>query len=182
VYLVERRDKVALLEYLLSDKSITRTLVFTRTKRAAENLAMDLKRSGVRADAIHSDKSQPARRRALEDFRKGTVRVLVASDIASRGIDIDEISHVINFDLPESGEAYVHRTGRTGRAGQTGIALSFCTIDERAQLDDIEKLLRQRIETAADNPFASPLGRRNKDEVKKPQSRNGRIMRRGRRR
>ncbi len=182
VYLVERKDKPALLEHLLSDKSMTRALVFTRTKRTAEYLARDLKHSRVRADAIHSDKSQTARRRALEDFRNGKVRVLVASDIASRGIDVDDISHVINYDLPGSGEVYVHRTGRTGRAGQSGIAWSFCTIDERSQLDDIEKLLRQRIETVADNPFPSPLPRRHKDEAKKPQTRNGRLLRRRRRR
>ena len=187
VYLVERKDKGALLEHLLLDKSMTRALVFTRTKRTAEYLARDLQRSRVRADAIHSDKSQAARKRALENFKTGNVRVLVASDIASRGIDVDDISHVINFDLPESAEVYVHRTGRTGRAGQPGIAWSFCTIQERFQLDDIEKLLRQRIETVDDNPFPSPLGRRDKkkEEVKKkPQGRNRSLGRssRGKRR
>ena len=181
VYLVERKDKKALLKHLLSDKSIKRTLVFTRTKRTAEYLAMDLKHSRVSADAIHSDRSQSARRRALENFKNGNVRVLVASDIAARGIDVDDISHVINFDMPGSGEVYVHRTGRTGRAEHSGIAWSFCTMEERVQLDDIEKLLRQRIETAGNNPFASPIARRNKDEVKKSQGRNRRIMRHRRR-
>jgi len=184
VYLVERSDKKALLRHLLSDKNIKRTLVFTRTRRTAEYLARDLKRSRVRADAIHSDKSQAARRRALENFRKGSVRVLVASDIAARGIDVDDISHVINFDLPRSSEMYVHRTGRTGRAGQPGIACSFCTYEERCQLDEIEKLLQQPIETVTDNPFPSPLPKRNRNkaQVKKRRGRNRPNKRRKRRR
>jgi len=182
VYLVERKNKGALLEHLLSDERLKRTLVFTRTKRTAEHLAVDLKQSRVSTDAIHSNKSQAARKRALENFKAGRVRVLVASDIAARGIDVDDISHVINFDLPGSGEVYVHRTGRTGRAGHRGIAWSFCTIEERSQLDDIEKLLRQPIETAADNPFPSPLPRKNKDEVSTTPARNRRTMKRRRRR
>ena len=182
VYLVERKDKKALLQHLLSDAAIKRTLVFTRTKRTAERLAGDLKKTGVRADAIHSNKSQSARKRALDGFRNGRVRVLVASDIAARGIDVDDITHVINYDLPANGEVYVHRTGRTGRAGQPGIAWSFCAIEERGQLNDIEKLLRQEIATLADSPFHSSLPRIKKQKVKKWQGRGMRIVRRGRRR
>ena len=122
-----------------------RTLVFTRTKHGADKVVKHLEQVGVQADAIHGNKSQPQRERALAAFRSGQVKVLVATDIAARGIDVDGVTHVINFDLPNVPESYVHRIGRTARAGTTGIAISFCDAQERAFLRDIEKLIRTRV-------------------------------------
>jgi ATP-dependent RNA helicase RhlE len=145
VLFVNSADKRALLADVLKDPAIARVLVFTRTKHGANRVAEQLDKSGVSADAIHGNKSQSARQRALEDFRRGKVRVLVATDIAARGIDIDGITHVINYELPNVPESYVHRIGRTARAGADGIALSFCDPSERAFLRDIEKLTHQRL-------------------------------------
>ncbi len=155
VYLVEKRDKRKLLGDILEDESIERTLVFTRTKHGANRVAQHLRKLGEEAQAIHGDKSQGARERALEGFRNGKVRVLVATDIAARGIDVPGISHVINFDLPNVPETYVHRIGRTARAGKDGIALSFCDIDERVYLGDIEKEVRQALDVVEEHPFKS---------------------------
>ena len=159
VYFVERRDKLALLQHLLEDPSIKRALIFTRTKRAADGVAWHLKRAKVSADAIHADRPQVARQKALERFKRGATRALVASDIASRGLDVDDVSHVINFDMPEEAEVYVHRIGRTGRAGAAGKALSLCDIEERGHLDQIERLIRMPLKTVEDHPFPSPLPR-----------------------
>jgi ATP-dependent RNA helicase RhlE len=148
VYFVGRADKRVLLERVLRAEGVERTLVFTRTKHGANRVAEQLTRSGVRASAIHGNKSQSARERALEDFRAGRIPVLVATDIAARGIDIDGISHVVNFDLPNIPESYVHRIGRTGRAGATGTAVSFCDGEERAFLRDIEHLIKRRVPVA----------------------------------
>jgi ATP-dependent RNA helicase RhlE len=145
VYFVDKGDKNALLVDLLRDHDVRRSLVFSRTKHGANRIAKYLIDAGVGAAAIHGNKSQGARTRALEAFRSGELRVLVATDIAARGLDIDEVSHVINFDLPNVPETYVHRIGRTARAGATGIALSFCDLEERAFLVDIERLLRSHI-------------------------------------
>jgi len=153
VHFVEKANKRALLQHLLNDQAIARALVFARTKHGANKVAEQLARSGVRADAIHGNKSQNARQKALEDFRNGKVRVLVATDIAARGIDVDGITHVINFDLPNEPESYVHRIGRTARAGNDGIAISFCDAEERAFLRDIEKTIRQQVTVDADHPF-----------------------------
>ncbi|HEY3145995.1 MAG TPA: DEAD/DEAH box helicase, partial [Dongiaceae bacterium] len=153
VHFVEKANKRALLQHLLSDQAIARALVFARTKHGANKVAEQLARSGVRTDAIHGNKSQNARQKALEDFRNGKVRVLVATDIAARGIDVDGITHVINFDLPNEPESYVHRIGRTARAGNDGIAISFCDAEERAFLRDIEKTIRQQVAVDADHPF-----------------------------
>jgi ATP-dependent RNA helicase RhlE len=153
VHFVEKANKRALLEALLSDRAISRALVFTRTKHGANKVAEQLARSGVRADAIHGNKSQNARQKALNDFRNGKVRVLVATDIAARGIDVDGITHVINFDLPNEPESYVHRIGRTARAGNEGIAISFCDAEERSFLRDIERTIRQLVTVDADHPF-----------------------------
>jgi ATP-dependent RNA helicase RhlE len=142
---VEKSRKASLLEQLLQDGSVSRALVFTRTKRGANRVSETLRRAGVGAAAIHSNKSQATRERTLEAFRRGEMRVLVATDIAARGIDVDDISHVINFDLPNVPESYVHRVGRTGRAGATGRAISFCDHDERSLLAEIELLLRRRL-------------------------------------
>jgi ATP-dependent RNA helicase RhlE len=148
VLFVEKGDKQPLLQYLLRDPSITRVLVFTRTKHGANKVTTKLQRAGIEAEAIHGNKSQGARERALAGFKTGATRVLVATDIAARGIDVEEISHVINFDLPNIPESYVHRIGRTARAGASGDAVSFCDREERAFLKDIEREIRMRVPVA----------------------------------
>jgi ATP-dependent RNA helicase RhlE len=153
VLFVEKANKRGLLLELLRDRAVARALIFTRTKHGANRVAEQLVKAGVRADAIHGNKSQNARQRALEGFRSGHLRALVATDIAARGIDIDGITHVINFDLPNEPESYVHRIGRTARAGAEGIALSFCDAEERAYLRDIEKVIRQAVPVDAAHPF-----------------------------
>jgi ATP-dependent RNA helicase RhlE len=154
---VERHVKGELLRHLLSGDSIKNALVFTRTKHGADRVARQLSRAHVRVETIHGDKSQNARERALADFKQGVTRVLVATDIAARGLDIVDLSHVINFDLPNEPEAYVHRIGRTGRAGASGIALSFCGIEERHLLADIEGLIRMHLRVVEEHPFRSEL-------------------------
>jgi ATP-dependent RNA helicase RhlE len=153
VYFVGKSDKKRLLIHLLRDPEITSALVFTRTKHGANRVAGDLAKAGIQADAIHGNKSQTARQRALANFKNGQSRVLVATDIAARGIDIDELSHVINFELPNVPETYVHRIGRTGRAGASGIALSFCDVEEREYLHDIRKLIDRPIAVVDDHPY-----------------------------
>ena len=146
LYHVEPGLKPVLLEHLLQDAAIiTRALVFTRTKHGGDKVVKRLCRANIAAEAIHSNKSQNARTRALDNFKKGATRVLVASDIAARGLDVDNISHVINYDLPNESETYVHRIGRTGRAGMQGLAISFCSDDQRDLLRDIERLLGRKI-------------------------------------
>ncbi len=145
VIFIEALRKRALLTELYAEDKLSRTLVFTRTKRSADKVAAYLQAGGVEAAAIHGDKSQGQRERALQAFRAGKVRALVATDIAARGIDVDNVSHVINYELPNVSEAYVHRIGRTARAGKTGISISFCSDDERKMLKDIERMTRQRI-------------------------------------
>ncbi len=152
VLFVSKKGKQALLENLLGDPSITRALVFTRTKHGANRVVKHLARKGIRAEPIHGNKSQTSRQTALKNFRTGKTRVLVATDVASRGIDVDDISHVIQFDLPNEPETYVHRIGRTGRAGAEGIALAFCSDEERPYLKDIEKLIRMRVPVIQDHP------------------------------
>jgi ATP-dependent RNA helicase RhlE len=148
VYFVEQTDKRALLQQLITEHAVTRALVFTRTKRGADRVARQLVAGAVRAEAMHGNKSQNARERALESFREGKLQVLVATDLAARGIDVDDISHVINYDLPNDAEAYVHRIGRTARAGAQGQAFSFCSAQERDQLRRIERLIEQRVPVA----------------------------------
>ena len=145
VLFVESDRKRHLLADLLSDAKMARTLVFTRTKRGADRVAKYLEQSGVAADAIHGDKSQGQRERALAAFKAGKVRALIATDIAARGIDVDAVTHVVNFDLPNVPESYVHRIGRTARAGADGSAISLVSNDERGLLKDIEKVTRQSI-------------------------------------
>jgi len=142
---IEGPRKRALLAELFEDKSLTRALVFTRTKRGADRVAKYLEQADITAAAIHGDKTQPQRERALASFKSGQVRALIATDIAARGIDVDGVSHVIQYELPQVPEAYVHRIGRTARAGAAGIAISFCADDERGLLKDIQKLTRQTI-------------------------------------
>jgi len=145
VFLISKNKKQALLEKLLRDKSIKRALVFMRTKHGANRLVKNLKKKGIRTDAIHGNKSQTARQNALQSFRTGAIRVLVATDVASRGIDVDEISHVIQFDLPNEPETFLHRIGRTARAGAGGIAYAFCEETQLSKLKEIEKLIRMRL-------------------------------------
>jgi len=156
LYYVEKPNKADLLKHLLADETIKNALVFTRTKHGADRVERYLNRSDVRTEVIHGDKSQGARERALAAFKKGTVRVLVATDIAARGLDIVELSHVVNFDLPNEPEAYVHRIGRTGRAGLSGTAISFCSFEERPLLSDIERLMGMHLKAIPENPFSSP--------------------------
>lgn len=145
VYFIEKNDKQNLLIDILKDSSIESLLVFTQMKYAADRLSKRLNASGIAAAAIHGNKSQNARQAALENFKNKKVRVLVATDIAARGIDIDQLSHVLNYELPNVPETYVHRIGRTGRAGASGIAFSFCSREERAYLKDIERLIKKTI-------------------------------------
>jgi ATP-dependent RNA helicase RhlE len=153
VYFVQKSDKRALLEHVLGDAAIDRVLVFTRTKHGANKVMADLVKARIGAEVIHGNKSQNARERALSSFKQGTTRVLVATDIAARGIDVEGISHVINYDLPDVAESYVHRIGRTARAGASGMALSFVTGEDIAMLSSIERLIRSRIPVVESHPF-----------------------------
>ncbi|HVU54226.1 MAG TPA: DEAD/DEAH box helicase [Puia sp.] len=152
MYFVGKKDKRSLLLHILKTQSIPTALVFTRTKHGADKVAQGLTRAGIRAEAIHGNKSQNARQRALLNFKSRQTRILVATDIAARGIDIDELTHVINFELPNVPETYVHRIGRTGRAGASGTALSFCDAEEKEYLRDIEKLIGLKVPVVADHP------------------------------
>jgi ATP-dependent RNA helicase RhlE len=152
MYFVERQDKRSLLLHVLNTHDIPTALVFARTKHGADKIAQGLVRAGIRAEAIHGNKSQNARQRALLNFKSRQTRILVATDIAARGIDIDELTHVINYELPNVPETYVHRIGRTGRAGASGIALSFCDAEEKEFLRDIEKLIGRTVPVIEDHP------------------------------
>ena len=155
LYHTDNSKKLALLIHLLEDKSIETVLVFMQMKHAADKLAKNLNYAGIRTEAIHGNKSQSARQSALENFKRRRTRVLVATDIAARGIDIDELTHVVNFELPNVPETYVHRIGRTGRAGASGKAISFCDSEERGLLADIQKLIGKSIPVMKDHPFES---------------------------
>jgi len=162
VFFVPKPQKSRLLIHYMADQGVARAVVFTRTKHGADRVANHLNRAGIRTDAIHGNKSQAARQRTLSQFKMDRLRVLVATDLAARGIDVEGISHVFNYDLPHEPETYVHRIGRTGRAGASGIAVSFCDTDERSQLRAIERLIRQKIrveqapETAGISVTAAP--------------------------
>jgi ATP-dependent RNA helicase RhlE len=153
VYFVDKSNKKSLLIHLLKEKSILSALVFTRTKHGANKVTEDLLKAGVKAEAIHGNKSQAARQRALNNFKSKQTRVLVATDIAARGIDIEDLSHVINFEMSNVAETYVHRIGRTGRAGAGGTALSFCDFEEKEYLKDVNKLINKTISVIEDHPF-----------------------------
>lgn len=157
VHHVDAKGKTALLAEILSDQALERVIVFSRTKHRANRVAADLMKRGIEAEAIHGSKSQNARQRALGRFRKGEARVLVATDIAARGIDIGGITHVVNYELPNEPESYVHRIGRTARAGTWGAAISFCDPSERGYLRDIERLTRHRLEVVGDEPPAMAI-------------------------
>jgi ATP-dependent RNA helicase RhlE len=187
VYFVKKKDKQSLLDHLLRDKTIERTIVFTQTKHGADRIAKNLKKRNINADALHGDKSQASRQNTLNNFKNGRLRVLVATDIAARGIDVDSLEHVINYDLPNVSETYVHRIGRTGRAGAAGYALSFCDTEERPFLNSINKLTRQIIPSVP-HPFEEAAlmeaNSSNPDMPKadprrpKPKNRRGRIDKR----
>jgi ATP-dependent RNA helicase RhlE len=169
LYYVPMPQKRQLLSHLLKDTAMNRVIVFTRTKHGANRVAEHLTKTGVIAEAIHGNKSQNARQRALDLFRTGKARVLVATDIAARGIDIDDISHVVNFELPNEPESYVHRIGRTARAGSEGIAISFCDSSERDYLRDIEKLTRKKIDVVAhDLPELTAEQKAQAEEPRRP--------------
>lgn len=153
VYFVDKDKKKPLLIHLLKDESIKSVLVFTRTKHGADRVVKDLSKENIKAEAIHGNKSQNARQNALNNFKTGKTRVLIATDIAARGIDVDNLSHVVNYEMPNVPETYVHRIGRTGRAGANGIAYSFCDAEEKPYLADIQKLIGKKIPVAEDNPF-----------------------------
>lgn len=153
VYFVDKENKRRLLLHLLKDPSIVSALVFTRTKHGADRVMRELVKGNIQAQAIHGDKSQSARQQALSNFKNKLTRVLVATDIAARGLDIDDLSHVINFDLPEVPETYIHRIGRTGRAGHSGSSISFCDFDEKKSLVSIEKLCSKAIPAVNDHPY-----------------------------
>jgi len=154
VYFVAKPDKKRLLVHLLKENTADSVIVFTRTKYGADNLSRFLKAAGIISSAIHSDKAQNARQRALQNFKEKKIRVLVATDIAARGLDIEQLAMVVNYDIPNIPDSYIHRIGRTGRAGLSGIAISFCDVDERAYLKDINKLLNIPIPEMSDYPFA----------------------------
>ena len=153
VYLVDKGNKTNLLAHLVEEKRVKNALVFTRTKHGANKVARDLSKAGISAAAIHGNKSQTARQQALADFKAGRIRCLVATDIAARGLDIEELSHVFNYNLPEVPETYVHRIGRTGRAGRGGEAIAFCDFGEKPLLKDIEKLIGRKVPLVEDHPF-----------------------------
>ncbi len=153
LYNVDKGDKRKLLYHLIRNENISDVLVFSRTKHGADNVVKALRKQGVAAEAIHGDKSQNARQRVLDSFKNKEVGVLVATDIAARGIDIDQLPYVINFDLPNIPETYVHRIGRTGRAGNGGIAISFCSKDEESYWKDIQKLIKVNVKTINEHPF-----------------------------
>ena len=152
VYHLKKRNKPALLAHLLQSERFRRSLVFTRTKSGANRVVRDLDRAGIASEAIHGNKSQSARERAIANFKTSKTHVLVATDIAARGLDIDDISHVVNYDLPTVPETYVHRIGRTARAGASGVAVSFCIPEERSQLTEIERLIRKNIAVNNEHP------------------------------
>ncbi|RGM45288.1 MULTISPECIES: DEAD/DEAH box helicase [Bacteroides] len=158
IYFVEKKEKKDLLLYLLKDPAIESVLIFTRTKYGADKLARILNKAGIGAEAIHGNKSQNARQRALTGFKSHTLRVLIATDIAARGIDVDQLSHVINYELPNIPETYVHRIGRTGRAGHNGVAISFCESEELPYLKDIQKLIGKTIPIVKEHPFITSTG------------------------
>ena len=157
LYFVNKGDKPDLLLYLLKNPNIKTALVFARTKHGSDKVVKILQRANIESAAIHGNKSQNARQNALTNFKNGTIRVLVATDIAARGIDIDDLTHVINFELPNVPETYVHRIGRTGRAGNTGIAISFCDAEERSELKDIQKVIAKNIPIVEEHPFSKAV-------------------------
>ena len=171
VYLVDRNHKIDVFTELFIEKNMSSVLVFTRTKHGADKVVRELARRQIEAQAIHGNKSQNARQKALEKFKSGKIKVLVATDIASRGIDIDELEYVINYDLPETPETYVHRIGRTGRAGNSGVAISLCSYQEQSLLADIERVIRKEIKIKSNSKYPM-VDLTEKQTKKNPQRKN----------
>lgn len=171
LFFVEKQNKKALLAYVLQDKNIETALVFTRTKHGADKVVKDLQKDGIKAEAIHGNKSQNARQRALQNFKNRVTRVLVATDIAARGIDVDELTHVINYELPDVPETYVHRIGRTGRAGLSGVSFSFCEDEETLALRDIHRLIGKHIPVDDTHPYHTTFTGITKRPAKQQQQR-----------
>ncbi len=174
LYYTNKKSKQSLLKHILDNSDIDQALIFCRTKHGADRVARNLKKADINAAAIHGDKSQPQRQKALKQFKAGKIRALVATDIAARGIDIDKLRYVINYEIPNESESYVHRIGRSGRAGEEGIAISLCEPEENAYVRDIEKLIKQKIEVITDNPFPQtdkPMTAAEKKEWEKEKNR-----------
>ena len=174
LYYTNKEDKKDLLYHILKDKEMKQVLLFSRTKHGADKIVRNLKKKQISAAAIHGDKAQTQRQKALNDFKQGEIRVLVATDIAARGIDIDKLKYVINYDVPNEPESYVHRIGRSGRAGEEGTAISICEPEENEYVKDIEKLIKKRIEVVRDNPFPQtnkPMNKAEKKEFEKEKQR-----------
>ena len=174
LYMTNRENKRELLLHILKDSSMKQVLVFSRTKHGSDRIVRNLKKKNIECAAIHGDKSQNQRQKALKSFKNGQIRVLVATDIAARGIDIDKLRHVINYDIPNESETYVHRIGRCGRAGEDGISISICEPEENAYIRDIEKLIKQKIQVVSDNPFPQtdkPMTNAEKKEWEKEKQR-----------
>ena len=174
LYLTNKSNKKELLLHLLKDRDLDQVLLFSRTKHGADRIVKDLRRKNIESAAIHGDKSQGQRQRALSEFKDGKLRLLVATDIAARGIDIDKLRYVINYDIPNEPETYVHRIGRCGRAGEEGVSISICEPEENAFVRDIEKLTKQTIEVIKDNPFPQtdkPMNAQEKKEAEKEKQR-----------
>ena len=174
IYYTNKSDKKDLLFHILKNKDINQTLVFSRTKHGADRIVRNLQKNNIEAAAIHGDKSQNQRQRALQSFKDYKVRVLVATDIAARGIDIDKLSYVLNYDIPNEPETYVHRIGRCGRAGEKGVSISICEPEENVYAKDIEKLIKQKIEAVQNHPFPQtekPMNAQQKKESEKEKNR-----------
>jgi ATP-dependent RNA helicase RhlE len=170
LYYTNRTNKKELLNYILQDDRIEQVLLFSRTKRGADRIVKNLKKENINSAAIHGDKAQNQRQKALRNFKEGRVKVLVATDIAARGIDIAELKYVINYDIPNLPETYVHRIGRSGRAGADGISISICEPEENAYVKDIEKLIKKKINVIEDHPFPQtdkPMTEKEKKEWNK---------------
>ena len=174
IYYTNKNDKKDLLFHILKNKDINQILVFSRTKHGADRIVRNLQKNNIEAAAIHGDKSQNQRQRALQSFKDYKVRVLVATDIAARGIDIDKLSYVLNYDIPNEPETYVHRIGRCGRAGEKGVSISICEPEENVYAKDIEKLIKQKIEAVQNHPFPQtekPMNAKQKKESEKEKNR-----------
>lgn len=170
IYYTNKSSKLELLNYILEDKEIDQVLLFARTKHGADRITRSLSKKKISSSAIHGNKSQNTRQKALQDFKEGKTRVLVATDIAARGIDIDKLKYVINYEIPNIAETYVHRIGRGGRAGEEGISISICEPEENAYIKEIEKLINKKIEVIEDNPFPqteNPMNKQEKQEFEK---------------
>ena len=173
IHFVDRENKAPLLESFLQNEPTSRALIFTRTKHGANRVANNLRKIGILAGIIHGNKSQSARLQALATFRSGKASVLVATDVAARGLDIDGITHVINYDLPMEAESYIHRIGRTGRAGAVGMAISYCDAGERGYLRQIEREINRSVTVDEDHPFHSEKVEAHKGSPRKGRSNNG---------